>query len=383
MLGMKHIPKADPIAMTHMLFTAMSDEKNNPGMALNAIKNGAYLLESEIYTYVCSIYDFDKIAHNWTPLKWASERGYVDVVRALLERGAKVDDIYMPGLEDDWDRPINLAAKNGHLEIVILLLQYGAKPSRVYQLEDTTPLHFAAWHGHLQVLKTLIQAKADIEECEEYPTSYRALHYAVIEHQTECVQELIRAKADIHAECEFGTPVKLAVRYRHADIVRILIDHGALLVQRPFYEVCNILELSIKYAKTKTGQKQLDALNIVYTLAIYNAKGQNRFKNSKTGEWRYGMTDALWAEAEKVGSALIETTTTEVSIDSGLAQTLENLLIADHDNSEPKQLQNTRTYTIAHDNNNDDTRPAPVPSVNSNEKESTHKISFGKSSNLF
>lgn len=57
-----------------------------------------------------------------TPLHMASSFNHLDVVRALIEGRARVDE------EASGFTPLGFAAENGHLEVVKELLRAGARP---------------------------------------------------------------------------------------------------------------------------------------------------------------------------------------------------------------------------------------------------------------
>ncbi|KAJ5628151.1 ankyrin [Penicillium lividum] len=75
---------------------------------------------------------------SWSPLAWASVRGFEDMVKLLLG---------MKNIEPDAEcprgrTPLSYAAQQGHVGIVKLLLEAGADPNSQAELERT-PLHWA------------------------------------------------------------------------------------------------------------------------------------------------------------------------------------------------------------------------------------------------
>ena len=67
--------------------------------------------------------DFDKIGPGGsTALCSAAYRGYVDIVKALLDKGADADK----ARTDDGSTPLVMAAFNGHVDVVKALLDKGA-----------------------------------------------------------------------------------------------------------------------------------------------------------------------------------------------------------------------------------------------------------------
>jgi len=64
----------------------------------------------------------------WTPIYVAADKGHVEVVRELLNRGAKMDIAY-----EFLSSPLCAAAEKGHLEVVRELLNRGAGMDIAYE----------------------------------------------------------------------------------------------------------------------------------------------------------------------------------------------------------------------------------------------------------
>ena len=86
-----------------------------------------------------------------TPLHYASSCGHLEVVKLLLERGARCNV-----QSKDGRSPLHLAVAQSHLEVVEALL--GAKGIRVNcrNKDHSTPLHTAAAQGHVEIAKALL-----------------------------------------------------------------------------------------------------------------------------------------------------------------------------------------------------------------------------------
>ena len=57
----------------------------------------------------------------WTPLYSAANKGYLEIVKLLIENGADINK----SNNDGWT-PLYSAADKGHLEVVKLLIENGA-----------------------------------------------------------------------------------------------------------------------------------------------------------------------------------------------------------------------------------------------------------------
>jgi beta-lactamase regulating signal transducer with metallopeptidase domain len=132
-----------------------------------------------------------------SPLIGAARRGRLAVVRHLLDRGA---DPNMPVPGDG--SPIIVAAKEGATAVVALLLDRGADINRMVP-EDENALIQASEHGRLEVVKLLIARGADVN--------------------ARAWAEGARERPD----GEWRTPLSMARRGGHGDVVAALVTAGA------------------------------------------------------------------------------------------------------------------------------------------------------------
>ena len=116
--------------------------------------------------------------------------GRPDVLRGQISLGAKLNF---------WDKrsgetPLILAAKLGSEEMVRLLLEGGAKPSSRC-LSGLSALHHAAINGHARIVKALIEAGAKIDS-RGYSLGATPLMAAAVGGQMEAAEALLEAGAD-------------------------------------------------------------------------------------------------------------------------------------------------------------------------------------------
>ena len=103
-----------------------------------------------------------------TPLVAAARGQHMEIVRALLDRGAKPNTGTCTGLplsrlpqtNGIGVTPLLIAAKRGSEAIVKLLLERGANPN-LADFRGYTPIHSAASKSHIYIIRLLIQAGAD------------------------------------------------------------------------------------------------------------------------------------------------------------------------------------------------------------------------------
>ena len=209
-----------------------------------------------------------------TPLIQASEKGYEDIVRLLINADAHIDSaningetaldyalqnrhdqivgllvgvgaypavieavkngqeervllLLNAGVDPDFqnylgERPLLAASELGQEGIVSLLLSYDADPDMTDFL-DTTPLMMAVDNGHEEIVQLLLDADADPNLIEMDGNT--ALMYAALTGDEYTVELLLDAKADITLENNEGkTALKIAQEEGHKDIVELMED---------------------------------------------------------------------------------------------------------------------------------------------------------------
>lgn len=82
-------------------------------------------------------------------LHMASQDGYLDVVKSLVEDGADI--------HSDNDCALQLASEAGHLDVVKYLVENGAD----IHAENERALKMASEEGHIDVVKYLVEKGAD------------------------------------------------------------------------------------------------------------------------------------------------------------------------------------------------------------------------------
>lgn len=137
----------------------------------------------------------------------ASREGHVDVVRYLIEQGAKLDHCDIHGLT-----ALFRAAWNGRTEIVKALLHAGAQPTR-RPGDLSTILHAAAINNQVELLTFLLEwlmietvvSSASVLNIDVKDSHGRtALYQAALKGHTEIIQLLLLAGADPSIKCKLG-----------------------------------------------------------------------------------------------------------------------------------------------------------------------------------
>lgn len=162
-----------------------------------------------------------------TALYVAAERGQVAVVQRLIDKGA---DLQLRGRSGT--SPVAAAAFAGRNQVVKLLLAHGAD-GRAADDTGKPPVVYAAASGDLDILRQLLAQDLDVNA--RYANDLTLLMWAsgpdqsVAEPQAlQVVSYLVDAGARIDDRDDRGrTALMIAAEGNHAEIVRLLLAHGA------------------------------------------------------------------------------------------------------------------------------------------------------------
>jgi ankyrin repeat protein len=125
-----------------------------------------------------------------TALMIAAEKGRVEAVKMLIEKGAGVDYRYEAGGYADYyynDTALMFAARAGHAEVVRILIQAGADVNAQGAWNETA-LMSAAQGGSTEVVKILLDCGADPDAAAYHGET--ALDYAVARNYPEVIKLL-------------------------------------------------------------------------------------------------------------------------------------------------------------------------------------------------
>ncbi len=194
----------------------------------------------------------ENIDGNIAALHLAVERSEIEIVKVLLENGAK------PDIKDsEGYTPLQIACSNGNIAIVEILLSCGANPDLpIEHIGSTTlheavssgslevveiiykkmveknqinaqdskgwvPLHYACQNGYAAIVDFLLQQHAQVDM--QISSGRNALHLAAFEGHTDCAKLLIENNCKVDIQDEEGwTAVVLASQQGHSEIVKII-----------------------------------------------------------------------------------------------------------------------------------------------------------------
>jgi len=165
-----------------------------------------------------------------TALLWAARWGHNESVTLLLNRGADTEV-----KNDKGSTALYWAIRYEFPKTVALLLQKGnANPNTTRKLGLVAPIVIAAAYGNVEIMSLLLQHK-DIDINVKIRGGEMAVHHAAKEGWTQILDMLIKRGAKFDEQDETGdTPLLLAAKCGHYDIVQNLIRNGANVNHRNY-----------------------------------------------------------------------------------------------------------------------------------------------------
>ncbi len=172
-----------------------------------------------------------------TPLHIACERGYADIVAELIMVNASVDLICSNG-----NSPLIAACRYGYTDIVSLLLTAGAKHNQANRLEYTAFI-LAKAYGRNDIVAKLLSSGARADISLEINTP---LYVASRNGHGDIVDALLKlgAKEDSKSTVRSYSPLSIASIMGHVGIVAHLLAAGASVDYLDSYDYTPLLEAS-------------------------------------------------------------------------------------------------------------------------------------------
>lgn len=154
-----------------------------------------------------------------TAIHWAIRKQSEEDIRQLLQYGARVNV-----RNHEADTPLLMAVRSG-FGVVDLLLMNGANPNLADQIGES-PLHLAAMQDNLSAAQSLITAGADVTALSMQ--GWTPLHLASMNGSLTVVACLLRSGVDVDLENRRSqTALTCAILKNHPKVVDYLLEHGA------------------------------------------------------------------------------------------------------------------------------------------------------------
>ena len=163
-----------------------------------------------------------------SPLYQAALFGHLDIAEYLLSHGANSEQ------GASWkggDTPLHVAAERGNAEMVRVLLEKGARVDSVNYYQQT-PLLYASWKCHLPVVELLLAHSANVGVKDKWGATVLLNRCGEPFHWSEyrgVVAVLIQHGADVNARGggDKNTPLMAAIWRKDREVVELLIRNGA------------------------------------------------------------------------------------------------------------------------------------------------------------
>ncbi|XP_068458040.1 caskin-2-like isoform X2 [Clinocottus analis] len=197
-------------------------------------------------------------ADGFSALHHAALTGTTELLAALLEAQASVDVKDSNGM-----RPLHYAAWQGKAESVLMLLRSGASVNGV-SLDGHIPLHLAAQYGHYKVSEMLLQHQSNpclVNKAKKTPLDlaceFGRVQVSQLLLSSNMVVSLLEGERKEQTDSAFTTPLHLAARNGHKDIIRLLLAAG-IDINKTTKSGTALHEASL-YGKTEVVRLLLDA----------------------------------------------------------------------------------------------------------------------------
>ncbi|XP_069587576.1 transient receptor potential cation channel subfamily A member 1 isoform X2 [Ranitomeya imitator] len=150
------------------------------------------------------------------------------VLKKGEEFGFSIED-HINFTDNEKSSPLHVAVQNGRLEVVKACIGYGAKIDRK-QIDNATPLHFAATQGATEIVKFMVSSYTGENNILDLPDGNKEtpLHKSCLFDHVELAQYLISMGANVDSvDNELRTPLLMATSCSSWKIVNLLLENGA------------------------------------------------------------------------------------------------------------------------------------------------------------
>ncbi len=162
-----------------------------------------------------------------TPLHISAFNNKIEIMEFLLAQQHLVNSEFLDAVESDGSTALHYATNEGYFEIVKMLVNAGANID-IPDNQKNTPLHISAFNNKIEIMEFLIAKQLQVNpeslnaKGEDY--GWTALHHASIMGNFENGKMLVMAGASIDIPDNDGnTPLHLAAYHNRIEIVEFLI----------------------------------------------------------------------------------------------------------------------------------------------------------------
>ncbi|KAL3846985.1 hypothetical protein ACJMK2_017925 [Sinanodonta woodiana] len=191
-----------------------------------------------------SVDDIDSVFN--TPLLCAastkSSKSKIELIEYLLEMKADIN------ARNIWKRtPLLESIISFQDNVMQMLIKEGADTD-IGDNDGLLPIHVCVSYRKPELLKILLEAGASVDGQDTKGRT--ALYFSALYGYTEMLPLLFQYCCDVNLPSYFGTPLQTGIVKCNADIVKLLLENGANIVDKikdkrsAYYKASNYLELA-------------------------------------------------------------------------------------------------------------------------------------------
>ena len=215
-------------------------------------------------------------ASGFSPLMFVAREGGIKLSRLLIAAG---DDVNASS--DGGNTPLLVATVRGHAELAMLLLEQGAQPDGDFEGAGYTPLHWASSTAETPLTYANVEAPGEWRAMPGIPdrAGKLALIQTLIEHgadiEAKISRPLLAYSTFENRSHRGGTPFHTAAASGDAEVMRLLVAHGADPLARAGNGWTAIMAAAgamgnqtpnIEAALSVTEQDRVDAIELAWKL---------------------------------------------------------------------------------------------------------------------
>ncbi|XP_044151009.1 transient receptor potential cation channel subfamily A member 1 isoform X1 [Bufo gargarizans] len=151
------------------------------------------------------------------------------VLKKGEEFGFSIED-HINFTDNEKSSPLHVAVQNGRLEVVKACVGYGAKVDLKQVIDNATPLHFAASQGATEIVKFMVSSYSGEKNILDLPdgNNETPLHKSCLFDHVDLAEYLLSLGANIDSvDNEMRTPLLMATSCSSWKIVNLLLEKEA------------------------------------------------------------------------------------------------------------------------------------------------------------